>query len=41
MDAATTKVATECLYVVIILAVIPWRHVYVRYVARPGDPWRR
>jgi hypothetical protein len=41
MDAATATVATECLYVVIILAVIPWRYVYVRYVARPGEPWRR
>ena len=24
----------------ILLVVIPWRHVYANYVARPGDPWK-
>ncbi|GIG61361.1 hypothetical protein Lfu02_57330 [Longispora fulva] len=37
----TADVASDCLYVVIILAVIPWDHVYRQYLAQPGDPWWR
>jgi hypothetical protein len=40
LDAATGEVAFECALVVIILAVIPWDHVYAQYVTRRGDPWR-
>jgi hypothetical protein len=40
MDAATLKVASACLWVVIVLAVIPWRYVVAHYVTKPGDPWR-
>ena len=40
MDAATTEVATAALWVVIILAVIPWRYVVSQYVMKQGDPWR-
>ena len=29
------------LWVVIIIAVIPWRHVFSQYVTTPGEPWRR
>lgn len=25
----------------ILIVVIPWRYVWVNYVARPGDPWTR
>ena len=41
LDAATRQVAGECLWVVIILAVIPWRYVARHYLAGPGEPWRR
>lgn len=25
---------------IVLVFVIPWRHVWVNYVARPGDPWK-
>jgi len=40
MDSATLKVASACLWVVIVLAVVPWRYVVTHYVTKPGDPWR-
>ena len=40
MDAATSEVAGAALWVVIILAVIPWRYVFTQYVAQRGDAWR-
>jgi hypothetical protein len=40
MDAATSEVAGSVLWVVIVLAVIPWRHVATQYVMQPGDAWR-
>jgi hypothetical protein len=40
MDPATSTVASACLWVVIVLAVIPWRYVVAQYVTRRGDPWR-
>ena len=40
MDPATSEVASACLWVVIVLAVIPWRYVVAQYVTKPGDPWR-
>ncbi|MDQ3661764.1 MAG: hypothetical protein M3454_12035 [Actinomycetota bacterium] len=40
MDAATSQVAGSVLFVVIILAVIPWRYVFTQYVTKPGEPWR-
>lgn len=33
LDADTTEVLINCSLVVVILAVVPWRHVWVRYVA--------
>jgi hypothetical protein len=24
---------------IVLIVVIPWRHVWANYVARPGDPW--
>jgi hypothetical protein len=41
MDPATQGVTMNCLFVVIILAVVPWRHVWQRYVVANGDGWRR
>ncbi len=40
LDAATTEVAVNCSLVVVILAVIPWRHVWSTYVRAPGERWR-
>src|ERR671914_2592456 len=40
MNAATSEVAGAVLWVVIILAVIPWRYVITQYVTKPGDAWR-
>ena len=40
MDAATRKVLVNCAFVVVVIAVIPWRYAWRRYVRAPGDPWR-
>jgi hypothetical protein len=40
MDAATQEVMVSCLTVVIIFAVVPWRHVWQQYVVARGDRWR-
>ena len=40
MDAVVREMAGEVLWVVIILAVVPWRYVYSNYLARRGDRWR-
>jgi hypothetical protein len=40
MDQATLNVFYACLWVVIVIAVIPWRYVVRQYVIKPGDPWR-
>jgi hypothetical protein len=37
----TRAQAGAVLWVVIIIAVIPWRHVLAQFVMAPGDPWRR
>jgi hypothetical protein len=39
-DAATREVLISCFLVVVIVAVIPWGHVWRRYVKTPGDAWR-
>jgi hypothetical protein len=41
LGGATRTQAGAVLWVVIIIAVVPWRHVVTRYVAAPADPWRR
>jgi hypothetical protein len=41
LDAKTAHVASTCLWVVIVVAVVPWRYVVRRYVTSPGDRWRR
>jgi hypothetical protein len=40
MDPDTSASAAEILWVVVILAVIPWRYVYTNYVVRRGGRWR-
>jgi len=40
VNAATREVLVNCSFVVIIIAVIPWRYVWGRYVGAPGDAWR-
>lgn len=40
MNAATSEVLFSCSFVVIVLAVIPWRYVWSRYVRTPADAWR-
>ena len=40
MTAETSDVLFNCSFVVVILAVIPWRHVWRRYAQTPGDAWR-
>ena len=41
LAGATREQAGTVLWVVIVLAVIPWRHVLATYVLATGDPWRR
>jgi hypothetical protein len=41
LDGATLDQTAEVLWVAIIIAVVPWRHVFTRYVTAPGEPWRR
>jgi hypothetical protein len=40
LDQATLKVLATFPVVLILIAVIPWRHVVAHYVTGPGDPWR-
>jgi hypothetical protein len=40
LDPATAETFNRCLWVVIVLAVVPWRHVVTQYLRQPGDPWR-
>jgi hypothetical protein len=41
LEGATLHQTGTVLWVVIIMAVIPWRHVLSQYVLAPGDAWRR
>jgi hypothetical protein len=41
LDDTTRQTTFECLGVVLIIAVIPWRHVGSQYVARRSDRWLR
>ncbi len=40
LDAARGDVLINCSFVVVIIAVIPWRYTWRRYVRTPGDAWR-
>lgn len=39
LDAATTEVLVNCSLVVAVVAVVPWRYVWQRYVVAGGDRW--
>jgi hypothetical protein len=39
VDDAMRSVIVNCSVVVVIVAVIPWRHVWQRYVVATGDRW--
>jgi hypothetical protein len=40
IDPATLNIFYACLWVVLVLAVIPWRYVVRQYAITRGDPWR-
>lgn len=40
MDPDTGELTNEILWVVVILAVIPWRYAYSTYVLRRAERWR-
>jgi len=40
IDSATLSVLFACLWVVIVVAVVPWRFVVRQFVTGKGDPWR-
>jgi hypothetical protein len=40
INTATRAVLVNCSLVVIIIAVIPWRYVWERYIQAPADAWR-
>ncbi len=40
VDDAMRQVIVNCSVVVIVLAVVPWRYVWQRYVTAKGDRWR-
>jgi hypothetical protein len=41
LNAATREVLFSCSFIVVILAVIPWRYTWTCCVRTPGDAWRR
>jgi hypothetical protein len=41
LEGATRDQVGLVLWVVVVIAVIPWRHVVSRYVTSPAEPWRR
>ena len=40
LDGATAVQAHAVLWVVVIVAVTPWRYAFTQYVTAPGEPWR-
>ena len=40
MDDRTLATAGECSLVVLVWLVVPWRHVFERYVRQRGERWR-
>ena len=41
VDQAMGEAIFSCSFVVVIVAVVPWRYVWQRYVVAEGDRWRR
>jgi hypothetical protein len=40
LSAEGRDVLFNCSFIVVIVAVIPWRYTWRRYVRTPGDAWR-
>lgn len=40
VDSETGSVLFSCSFIVVIIAVIPWRYVWTHYVKAPGAAWR-
>ena len=40
LDAAAGELLFSCLFVIVIIAVIPWGYTWRRYVSARGDAWR-
>jgi hypothetical protein len=40
LDTATNEKFTSILFVVVVLAVVPWGYVVRHYLVARGDPWR-
>jgi hypothetical protein len=40
VDAAMREVTVNCSLIVVIIAVVPWRHVWQSWVRGRGAPWR-
>ena len=40
LDGDSSNIAVNCSLVVLILAVVPWGHVWRTYVRAPGEQWR-
>ena len=40
LDAAAGELLSSCLFVIVIIAVIPWGYSWRRYVSARGDAWR-
>jgi hypothetical protein len=41
LDGAFLSQTNKVLWVVIVVAVIPWRYAFTQFVRATGDPWRR
>lgn len=40
MDDRTMTTLIECAVVLILVPLVPWRHVVATYIRKPGSPWR-
>lgn len=40
LDERTMATITDCAVAVVLIPLIPWRHVVARYIRAPGTPWR-
>jgi hypothetical protein len=40
LNSEAGDVLFSCSFIVVIIAVIPWRYVWRRYARTPGDAWR-
>jgi hypothetical protein len=41
LDGATREQVMKVLWVVIVIAVVPWRYVFTQFVTASGDAWRK